>query len=60
MATPAPGATRSPSTAGTITQTAPTSGSTTTARSSTFTDQLATTGNIGPVTFTETTGDTAT
>ena len=36
----------------TITQTAPTSGSVTTTGSAAFTDQLNTTGNNGPVTFT--------
>ncbi len=41
-----------------ITQTAPTAGSVTTTGSATFTDQLETTGNIGPVTFTKTGGGT--
>ena len=40
----------------TITQAAPTSGSATTTASSAFTDQLTTTGNSGPVTFTKTGG----
>ena len=39
-------------TAVTITQTAPTTGSTSTSNSSTFTDQLAASGNIGTVTYT--------
>ena len=37
---------------GVITQTTPTSGSVTTTGSAAFTDQLNTTGNVGPVTFT--------
>ena len=39
-----------------ITQVAPTAGSTTTAASSTFSDQLAVTGNEGAVTYTQTSG----
>ncbi len=39
-----------------ITQTAPTSGAVPPTRSATFTDHLRTTGNIGPVAFTETGG----
>ncbi len=45
-------------TAGTITQGAPTSGSTTPGNSTGFTDQLATTGQTGPVTFKTTTSAT--
>src|ERR1019366_1593146 len=41
-----------PPAGGTITQTAPTTGSVSTTGSATFTDQLNTTGNDGPVTFT--------
>src|SRR5665213_1486676 len=44
--------------AGPITQAAPTSSSVTTSGSSAFTDQLKTTGNIGPVTYAKTGGGT--
>ena len=43
----------------TITQTAPTSRSVTTSGSSAFTDQLNTSGNTGPVTFTTTSANPA-
>ena len=42
----------------TITQTTPTSGSVTTTGSAAFTDQLKTTGNVGPVTYAKTGGGT--
>jgi len=44
--------------AGTIVQTGPTSGTVTTTGSSVFTDQLAVTGNVGTVDYTQTTGGT--